>query len=368
MKTKLIQTILVAVAVVAHSQLQAQTRAQMNNQVETGIAAAALKIDCQAELIVTGYDNVGTTSGFVDRAGKHHPPIGYATLHLKLQNLNGGCAEMKEKLGVDVAVLNFEHWFSTVSTDKDEIAKQAAAHIGEVKAIKTQQYFSYQDENGNLPFFPLMHSETIIVDNQNIQVDTAQAYGIWLDEDGKIQLTEMILKYLKSNQTNKILYSQLVAALVDHLPEFEINLNVYLAQVLAIFTQLEENHIIVENGFNWDANLSSLASDINALTHKYPAYYQFKIPQLVSQHPSLLDMNSSDATRAFPNMSAQDLEATVDLIEAQLAQGQMNVNVKAAYKEKLKQMAGHFTPAGQLANLSSKYTKQKAEQVLSKYY
>ncbi|MBY0451849.1 MAG: hypothetical protein K2P92_02360, partial [Bdellovibrionaceae bacterium] len=303
-----------------------------------------------------------------DRAGNYHPAKGYAKLHSKLQNLNSGCAEMKEKLGVDVMTLKFVSHFFTSSTDPVIVAQQAAAKVGEVKEMKAEQYFSYQDENGNLPFFPLMHSETIKVESQYIPVDTAKAYNIWLYEDGKVQLTEMILKYLKSNDTKKILYSQLIGALVDHLPEFETNLKVYLPQVLAIFTQLEENHAVTENGFNWDANLSTLASDINALTHKYPAYYQFKIPQLVSQHPSLLDIISGDAAQAFPNMSAQDLEIVVDLIDAQLAQGQMNVNIKSAYKEKLKYMAGHFSPGGKLGNLASKYVKQKAQEILKNYY
>jgi hypothetical protein len=361
MKMKLMQMILVTVAVMAYSKLQAA-------QVKTGIPAADLKIDCHGELIVTSYDGVGKTSGFTDRGGNYHPASGYAKLHYMLQNLNSGCAEMKEKLGVDVTALKFKSTFFTDATDPVIVAQQAAAQIGEVKKMKAEQYFMYQDENGNLPFYPLMHSETVTVDNQHIQVDTAKAYNIWLYEESKVQLTEMILKYLQQNDSKKLLYSPLMGALVDHLPEFENNLKVYLPQVLSIFTQLEENHVITGNGTNWNFNLSALAADINSHTHKYPAYYQLKIQQLVSQHPSMLDIYSNNSVQAFPNMSAQDLEAVVDLIEGQLAEGQMNTNVKAAYKEKLKYMAGHFSPGGKLGNLASKYVKQKAQEILKNYY
>lgn len=239
---------------------------------------------------------------------------------------------------------------------------KAKTQIGKISSFEAKQTFQYKDENDNLPFFPLLHSEQVTIANQSLNVDTAKAYNIYLSEDDKVQLTEMIFDYIEKNEMNKGLSSSLLYPLTKFYPEFNDNFKIYVSKLLMLFNELEEENVVTD-GFSFSYNLNILAAGINKMTQQYPQVYAFKLVDLVVAHPSLLNTSGS-----FPNISAQDLENVVDQIEKQLQAGTMNPNVKMAYKKPLMYITHNYIPGGQLGNLASKYADEKAALILKTYY
>ncbi len=329
------------------------------------IKASSLNIECSGQLTIVGYENVGVMMGFLDRGNHFHPAQSYGTLILKVTEATAGCQEIKTKLDIDILTATYEAYFSTKQTNLADVEILLKNKIGQNVEFTTQQQYTYQDAQGNLPFYPFLHGESISIKTPNLNVisrnslivDVKKTYPISLVEVQLVQLTESIFAYIQSHGSSDPLSQKLIPALFQNHPHFENNFKNFLNQVLKIFDQVEQN-----NNSDFNFGLLKLAEGIKSLTHKYPQYYSFNLVSLVGSHPSLLKGDS------LPNISAQDLEMVVTEVEKQLAEGSMNPNIKESFKEPLKYLAGVYAPSGPLGVLASTYTEQKAKMILKTYY
>jgi hypothetical protein len=339
-----------------------------------GIPSSSLIIECSGQMKATEVNKVSTFSHYINRAGIVTPPVGYAIFKLVPQNLTKGCAEIQSKLGIDLYQMSFTATQYFKTTDLNKIKAEAIRHLGETGNFTVKQHFTYNDENGYLPFFPLLHEEYLLVQiqsnyfsssSQNIKIDSVKAYGINLNTDKKIELSNIIFGYISKNGLKKKLSEQLFYPLVNLYPKGESNFKIHLTKLLKVFKQVEYSQTNIED-FNF--GLKILAAGINSMTHQFPEYYAFDLPKLVVEHPSLFNVTTLDSKSSFPNLSAQDLEVMVELLENQLEQAQVSEILKQEFKRPLQFMAGHLVLGGKLGELSSKFVKEKANLILKKYY
>ncbi|WP_404575869.1 hypothetical protein, partial [Neisseria gonorrhoeae] len=73
------------------------------------------------------------------------------------------------------------------------------------------------------------------IDGKTFPVDTAKAYGIYLSEEDKIQLTEMIFEYFEKNGLKTGLTYNLILALTQSGPTFGPDWKVYIEKLLKIY-------------------------------------------------------------------------------------------------------------------------------------
>lgn len=350
------------------SQMPSQSFA--NEPVQLGAHIDQFKIECSGTLVVRNVSQVKVGLGFTDRAGNYRPPKGYAYLKLGIQKTTAGCDKLKD-IGVDLTSQNFEYLYSTPSTDLDQIQAEAQKHIGQTTAFETTQYFRLATADGKLPFFPLLHSELVVLKttdgyymqkNYEAQNPAAQEY---LSNEDKVQLTTAIFEFIKTNSLEGPMSDNLIIGLLENAPSFQKDFRNYLDQVLKIYATLENKQLLpTETGFHFDFNLTHMAAGLAKLTHQFPEYYEFNIPNLLAHHPSML-MNSQ-----IPNVTTQDLENAIDLIEKNLTEGVYSSTVKFYLQEALEYIAGSYGTISSkyISNLSSKYSKEKAKALLLKHY
>jgi hypothetical protein len=343
---------------------------------KAGFQAASLKFDCKGKLEITGFKDIGVTPGFTNRAGHQVPPHGHASLKLKPGQVNTDCLAMQKKLQISITTSSFETYFSTPTTDLTKITAEVQAKVGELVDFTAEQNFWYQDEQGNLPLFPYAHGETVFVKadsasqhvylNQSINVNADAVYKIPQNEEAKVIATNLMFYYIKLNGMKALPSMALLTPLVQNHPEWTANFSLYLVKLLALFSEVEVAH---QEKDTFDFALSTLAAEINGLTHQLPEVYAFDLAELLANHPSLLKTSDwSHPEKAFPNITAQVLESAVLNLEAKLALGQVPPTIKASYKKVLQIMAGSTLPGGKLDALSSTLVKAKSASILAQYY
>lgn len=343
------------------------------NAYAVGIDSKELKLTCSGQIEMTEVKKVGTHSGFTDRGGNWHPATGFAYVESKVTSLSNGCNKIKSKLGIDLSNKQFEHYLSFKSTDEQEIVKLAELKVGNVHKFNAVQGFGYIDDSGYLPFFPLIHTErvnlisdTVSLVGGSYSVDVKKVYGINLWEEGKLELEKLVFDYIDKGE-KEISSESLLGAMLENHPEYQTNFKTFVGKLLTYYGELEKTYDaekIVGNG-----EVTTIASHIRELSYEYPELYAFDIPNLLVNHPSLVNYRSWKANKkTCLNISAVQLEDAMAILNDKIINGSIEANIKKHWKKPLTVISGGSWPAGCLGKVSSKLSKSIAKDILKKFY
>ncbi|MES2857080.1 MAG: hypothetical protein V4692_14525 [Bdellovibrionota bacterium] len=340
-----------------------------------GIPAKDLLLPCSGEVMITSVENTGVRSGWSDRAGRYHPPHGYASLKVSFEKLDDGCHKLQSKLKVDFATLKMTKYSSYTTTNKAEIATLANAEVGTKAKFEAVQTFSYQDSNGFLPFFPLTHQESVQIKSSlylsqaYVHVDSKLAYGIDLDENGKVELTDLLFDYLDAKHVKGVADSTVHYLLFKNVPTWQNHFRTFLAKLLKVYDVVENK--LQPEGIWQNQEAGSMGSQINKLSYSYPGNYDLKYAEYVASHPSAVVYASewSDGN-SCPNMTVIDLENAMALVETKFANGEVSEMAKARWKKAFEVMAfpSNSANGGCLSDLTSGAVKALAKELLEKYF
>lgn len=342
-----------------------------------GIDSQKLIWPCEGTITLKEVLDHGKTNGFTDRGGNFHPPKGYAYLKAEITDLSKSCEIFQKKLGLDLNKMNFEHYLSFVETDLPTVLNLAGKEIGKEFPFQTKQNFSYQDKNGYLPFFPLIHKEWVTIESDlffftpHFLVDTQKVYNIKLSEEEKIELSKLIFNYLDQEDLNGIQASSLFDAVLENHPQFERNFKEFISKIL-VYYNIFENQYDKKTLNMVNENITQIASHIRNLSFKYPQVYALDIPNLLANHPSLVNYSSwKTDKKTCLNISAIQLEETLEIISERLAANSIHPSVKKNWQDILKVIAGGLWNSGIsscVEHLVSKSAKETALQLLKTNY
>lgn len=339
-----------------------------------GIDSKELLFECTGDAQFTQVNKTGVSSGFYDRAGNYHPAHGYAYLNLEITSTSPECDQMEQKLDINIGSKIFEQYISFPTVNEQEIKLLAEKKVGEIHPFKAQQNFNYMDKDGYLPLFPLIHGESVTLEsstanvNSPYQVDEEKVYEIHLNEDDKILLSELVFEYLDGKDTNGLYLPSVISQMFENHPKFTDNFKVFLSEALKHYQTLEENPE-AKKGTYLKYLLETFASGIKELTHKTPESSNFDMPNLLVDHPSMVNFTSWHTNKAkCPNISAVQLEKALEILQTKLASGTLNNVVKLTWEKPLKELAGFVFPGGCLNQVASAQAKQLATQLWNEYY
>lgn len=331
-----------------------------------GTDSKDLLLPCSGKITVAG---VGAKHLVPEREGRAGPlpAFAYVYLDLKVTEVAAECGELEKKLEKNLMDLKFSTSKSYKHlTDAVLLEKLAQAEVGKVYPFKTEQYFHYMEANGYLPFYPLLSTQTVglkseIAIGPNFEVKPVKSYLI---EEEKVELSQAIFSKLKENEYKENSFNNnLHSVLTEMHPNFEENFKVFLKELLHVYAQYENKAVGNPSlSFSTNFHLLSLAQGISKLTHKYPQYYAFDIPVLLSEHASLLQLSH------LPNMTAIDLEEALELLEQDLKANKVSEALKLGFHGVLKNIAGHYLPGSAVVALSSQKSKDLAKDLLLTYY
>ncbi len=333
-----------------------------------GIDSSELLLPCAGTVKVTGVKSKHLVPVRQGRAGEL-PAFAYAYFDVEVSELGHECAALEKKFEVNLleTKLSTSKNYNGI-TDATALDKLANAEIGKLYAFKTQQNFFHKEPNGNLPFYPLLSGQTLTLKADIALGPSFEAKPVksYLLEEEKVELTQAIFSKLKENSYHENSFNNgLLHVLTENHPQFEDNFEAYLKELLDLYSHYEnKNTSIADQYFAYSTNftLLSLAQGISKLTHKYPQYYAFDIPVLLSEHASLLQQNN------LPNMTAIDLEDALVLLEQNLKANKVSEALKLGYHGVLKNIAGHYMPGSAVVRLSSQKAKDLAKSLLKTYY
>ena len=335
-----------------------------------GLNSKELVWPCTGEVQLTKIKRLGSRSGFYDRAENWHPPEGYAVVEINIIKLSEACKKMEEELNIDFSSKSFDHYFFFNTTDKEQIKQLASLKLGETHQFNAKQHFLFMDKDGYLPFFPLIHFESVSLRSSSISlqgsysVNVEEVYGISLSEDDEVLLSELVFQYLERQEKNGLYLPSVVNAMFENYPKRD-HLKAFLVKALEYYREIEKSSDNSENSelpVNW--MLSALSSNIRELTHRHPA--EFDIPSLLLHHPSLVNYSSWYSDKATcPDVSAIQLEQTLELLEEALTHDSLHPNVKKRWEKALHQVYGSYSCFSQAA---SQLAKSTAIDLLKKYY
>ncbi len=349
------------------------------NSYAIGIHSKEITLECNGEISLKSVKKVGVTRSFIDRAGNWNPPKGYAYLESSISSLSESCDNMEEKLEIDLDSKTFEHYFSFETTDEKKVMELSLAKLGEVHEFNANQIFSFKDKAGYLPFFPLIHSEQVVLKSSSIslpgatyKVNVNKVYGISLKEDDKVLLSNLVFEYIKKPNYKGLYIARVVNAMLKNHPKLENNFKVFLEKVLVYYKKLEASVGVDITFGSTYAMLSTITSNIKKLTNQYPEAYAFDIPSLLLHHPSLIYYSNWIPNKAAcPNVSAVQLEETLMLLSQNLESHLLNANIMAKWQNPLKVIAGQLWSANInpcLSHISSTFSIETAKNLLKKHY
>lgn len=331
-----------------------------------GIDSSELLLPCTGTVTVSGVKTKGFVPEREGRAGTL-PGYGYAHFNVEISELGPECAPLEKLLEVNLleAQLSTSKTYSGL-TDHVVLDKLTSAEVGKIYPFYTQQNFYYKEPNGNLPFYPLLSGQTVAL---KADISIAPSFEVkplksYLLEEEKVELTQAIFAKLKANNyADNSFNNSLHHVLTEKHPGFDGNFEDFLKELLVVFAHHENKS--VENphwAFSTNFTLMSLAQGISKLTHKYPQYYAFDIPVLLSEHASLLQQST------LPNMTSIDLEKALELLEQNLKDNKVSEALKLGYHDVLKNIAGHYLPGSAVVRLVSQKAKDQAKSLLQTYY
>jgi len=333
-----------------------------------GIDSSELLLSCSGTVTVTGIKSKHLVPVRQGRAGEL-PAYAYASFNVEVSELGPECGPVEKLIDVNLleAKLATSKTYNGV-TDPLALDKLAAAEVGKVYPFHTEQNFHHKEPNGNLPFYPLLSGQTVVL-KAGISIAPffeAKPVKSYLIEEEKVELTQAIFSKLKANNyAENSFNNSLHHVLTSNHPNFDDNFEAFLKDLLVVFAHHEnKNTSVTEPDLSYSTNftLLSLAQGVATLTNKYPQYYAFDIPVLLSEHASLLQQSY------LPNMTSIDLEEALELFAQNLKAEKVSPALKLGYHGVLKNIAGHYQPGSAVVRLASQKAKDLAKSLLNTYY
>jgi len=346
---------------------------------EVGVHSSALELPCSGESTLVKVTKIGTLSAFTDRGGNFNPEKGFAYISSEMTSLAPECEKMQSVLKIDLKKESFSHYFSFPHiVDHGEIQKLAEKKLGAVHQFKTQQHFQYKNSDGYLPFFPLLHKESLAIKSATLDyphtslpVNNKNAYGIYLLEADKVKLSQLLFHALEAEEDHGVLKSSLVNALFESYPKYTENYKQFLSEALNFYKKIEHIQLDVSEPYSKMASvLRNFANQIKKLTYQYPESYFLKVPVLLAKHPCLLYVTEGYYFLSCVNLSAMNLEHSLELLSDDLSTS-IDPVVKARWEFPLKVIAGKDSGFGVnkcVEKIVSTWSKEYAQQLLDEYY
>lgn len=342
-----------------------------------GLHSDALKFECSGHLVVESVDRVGQFPGGTDRAGNQIPPYAYAYLNIGVESQNVECDLMEQKLEIDFKSKQLQSYVKLNLRSALSLQSQAELEVGQVYSFSAHQAFGFSDAEGYLPFFPLIHFESVSFLTEGIQlknayfrVNSKEVYDIYLNENEKQQLSELVFDYLELEDKKGLRMGWVVRQMLENHPVSRGNFYAFSAKVLELYAELEAVH--EPKSYEIASVLTAVSSAIRNFSYLWNWQGVLNIPELVVQHPSLYNYKSTFVEgKQCLNMSAIQLESSLEILREKLQVDKLLANVKLNWKDPLKVIAGRLhsskmTPC--LNPITSTLSRETAKKLLDQYY
>lgn len=345
---------------------------------QVGLPAQKLVIECSGMIAVAGVIDARIHPGFFDRAGNWHPPVGVSNFKLEVQDLASSCSPITDKLGIDLHGGEYTANEIYQTSDLNEVKLLAHAKVGKTFPFKVTQNFSYQEKDGDLPFYPLLHKESLELKAEGIQilgslykVNVKSAYGITLSEDKRVQLSKLILKKLANPSSTSINIATLALALFDSPPIYKVNFKPFLEEALEVYS-LYESMEKLPSGANVNGVLAAFGNSLATVSYQTPEFQYIDLPTVLVEHPSMLSNSISYVKKeSCPNLDAKDLEETMEILKMALDSDALSMTVTTAWETPLKVISGGLWSSSENACLDkiiSSKSEDIAKSLLKEHY